>query len=477
MAETRLTLGQYELIECLGRGGAGEVFKAYQPGLGRHVAIKTLVAGPFASQEFLDRFENEAHVLGQLRHPNIVQLYDFGVADGMPYLVMELIDGWSVADLVLQHRLDPEKSLRIAYAVARALEAAHDLWVIHGDIKPENVRVDRRGRVRVLDFGMTRQLSFGRNTCAEPIGGTPAYMAPELATKGAPIDGRADVYSLGAMLYEMLTGRPPFSGTNLMAILHQQETSEPAPPGVSAAVDALVLKALARDPWNRFQSARELAESIRAIGRYASSTASPAITPKPTTPARHRAAAAPSSRSARKLRKLPLLAAALACAAMTGVAAFVVWHPESAIAPTDTDQEGDAWTAMANAAEHVLSNRFDRARADLAELLRHAGDSTAEKTAALAGLLARARYFGAARIAAERARAELSADASASQRCSVLRSVHAVLARSATRRSDALQHLREALALGATVAELRGGAYASDAHRDPGFAELLGTGR
>jgi hypothetical protein len=261
------TLGKYRILGPLGQGGMGEVYKAYQPDLRRTVAIKTLLAGEHASPDSLERFLREARVAAQLVHPNIVQIYDIGAEGRLRYIVMEHVEGRSLKEVLAERgRLDPPSALRLARSVARALQFAHERGVIHRDIKPANLLLDRQGRVRILDFGLAKSLTeSGALTAGGTMIGTPGYMSPEQAF-AAPeeVDARADVYSLGAVLYEMLTGRPPFEGATVLAVLRKIEAEDPPPPGVSPEVDALVLKALAKDPARRFQSAAEMAEALRA---------------------------------------------------------------------------------------------------------------------------------------------------------------------------------------------------------------------
>ncbi len=265
MTDVTRTLGKYQILGPLGRGGMGEVFKALQPDLHRHVAIKTLLVGEHATPEFLERFQREARLVAGLAHPNIVQIYDIGAEGKLHYIVMELVEGRSLRDLLAKGKLDLEKSLKIAHTVARTLQFAHARKIIHRDVKPANVLVDRQGRVKVLDFGLAKSLADGKGlTHSGAMIGSPQYMAPEQAF-GAPeeVDARADLYSLAALLYEMVTGRPPFDGPTVLAILRRMEEEDPEPPGVSPAVDALLLRGLAKDPEKRFQTAAEMAEAIR----------------------------------------------------------------------------------------------------------------------------------------------------------------------------------------------------------------------
>ncbi len=260
------TLGKYQVLGAIGRGGMGEVYKAFQPDLNRHVAIKTLLSGEQATPDFLERFQREARVAAGLAHPNIVPIFDFGSEGKLHYLVMEYVEGRSLKDLLAEKRLDPESALKIAHTVARALQFAHERRIVHRDVKPANLLLDRQGRVRILDFGLAKSLADGKAlTLSRAMVGTPCYMSPEQAF-GAPeeVDHRTDLYSLGAVLYEMLAGRPPFEGPTVLSILRKLEDEDPAPPGVSPAVDSVALKALAKDRERRYGSAAEMAEALKA---------------------------------------------------------------------------------------------------------------------------------------------------------------------------------------------------------------------
>ncbi len=265
-SEPPRTLGKYQLLDLLGRGGMGEVVKAWQPDLNRFVAIKTLLAGEYATDGFLERFRREAQVAAGLAHPSLVQVYDFGTEGRLHYIVMEYVEGRSLREVLGKGKLEPAEALRIALSAARALQFAHERKIVHRDIKPANLMLDPQGRVRILDFGLAKSLAEGKGlTLSSTMLGTPCYMSPEQAF-GAPeeVDARTDVYSLGAVLYEMLTGRPPFEGGTVLSVLRKIEDDEPAPPGISPAVDAVVLKALAKDRDRRFPSAGELAGALEA---------------------------------------------------------------------------------------------------------------------------------------------------------------------------------------------------------------------
>jgi predicted ATPase len=270
---------RYRVEAPVGKGGLGAVYRATHLRLGRPVAIK-VVRGDYAGDpEIAERFEREATTLASLKHPNVVEVYDFGVAPGVgAYLVMELLEGRSLADEIrLLGRLPAALVAELMGRVASAVQAAHDVGIIHRDLKPENIFLETTSEgqlVKVLDFGIAK-LAHGndgeasRLTAAGILIGTPAYMSPEQCA-GSEVDARSDVYSLGCVAYEMLTGHPPFTGS-LQAVLYQHAVEPPRPPGTHApdvppAVDAIVLRALAKRPEDRFQTAAEfgqaLAESI-----------------------------------------------------------------------------------------------------------------------------------------------------------------------------------------------------------------------
>ncbi|MBI1853294.1 MAG: protein kinase [Planctomycetes bacterium] len=262
------SLGKYEIRELIGRGSMGRVYRAFQPDLQRDVAIKILVAGEHASEETLRRFQREARLAAQLHHPGIVQIHDVGSEGSLHYIVMEHIAGRTLEKLLSTRRLGIDNALRIAHAVAKALQFAHEHGVIHRDIKPANIVIDGDGRVRILDFGLARGLDEEEATLAGTVMGTPHYMSPEQAFSATgEVDGRTDVYSLGAVLYEMLTGRRPFESATLLSVLRRIDEEEPAPPSridptIPESVDALILRAMEKDPARRFASAEAMLAAI-----------------------------------------------------------------------------------------------------------------------------------------------------------------------------------------------------------------------
>ena len=227
-------VGRYRIDALIGAGGMGQVYRARDPSIERDVAIKVLPADYAADAERLRRFEQEAHASGALNHPNVLTLYDVGTADGRPYLVMELLDGETLRDCVGRGAMPAARACEIAAAIARGLAAAHARGIVHRDLKPENVMVTRDGRVKILDFGIAklrvrdpnldqRTVTTPQRTAADTMLGTAGYMAPE-QIRGEPTDERADLFALGAMLFELLTGRRAFDRESrvetLNAILH-----------------------------------------------------------------------------------------------------------------------------------------------------------------------------------------------------------------------------------------------------------------
>jgi serine/threonine-protein kinase len=258
---------RYEVEARIGVGGMAEVWRGRDRVLNRTVAIKTLLPQFARDGSFVDRFRREAQAAARLNHPGIVSVYDSGDGDN-PYIVMQYIEGRTLADFLGAGRdLQPMQAAQIAQEIGEALAAAHAHGVIHRDIKPANVMVTRDGKVLVMDFGIARLIA-GPETAPQTsaVMGTASYLSPEQA-QGQPVDARTDIYSLGVVLYEMLTGRPPFTGDSPMAIAYKQvNATPPAPssvnPDVPPELDAVVMRALSKNPANRYQTAGEFAEDL-----------------------------------------------------------------------------------------------------------------------------------------------------------------------------------------------------------------------
>ncbi len=279
-----LVAGRYRLEEVIGRGGMSTVYRAADETLGRTVALKFLLPA-LAEQDptYAIRFEREARAAAALANPSVVTVYDTGADDGGHYIVMEYVEGQSLEQILrLGQRFEIAEALRIAVRVAEALAAAHAAGILHRDIKPANVMVSEGGAVKVLDFGIARMLDGTTITQVASVVGTAAYMAPERAL-GEPGDARADIYSLGCVLYAMLTGVPPFSGEVSAAILHQQINAEPRPasslrPEVSPALDGLILAMLAKAPEERPATTLEVRDQLSKLAGEGEHAAAQAAT-------------------------------------------------------------------------------------------------------------------------------------------------------------------------------------------------------
>jgi tRNA A-37 threonylcarbamoyl transferase component Bud32 len=252
---------QLEILEMLGQGGMGAVYKARQAKLDRLVAVKILPAPVGRDPAFAERFAREARALAKLSHPQIVAVHDFGESDGQYYLVMEYVEGMNLRQLLRSAQLPTESALPILLQICEALQFAHDEGVVHRDIKPENILVDKRGRVKIADFGLAKLLNrppAGQVlTGSQQVMGTPHYMAPEQMEKPLEVDQRADIYSMGVVFYEMLTGELPLG--------QFVPPSQKAP--IDPNLDRIVLQALAREPQRRFQHISELKMAVEQVVR------------------------------------------------------------------------------------------------------------------------------------------------------------------------------------------------------------------
>jgi serine/threonine protein kinase len=273
-------LGPYEVLELLGAGGMGEVYRARDPRLGRDVAIKVLPSSFSKDPDRLRRFEQEARAAGVLSHPNITAVYDVGSQDGAPYVVSELLEGERLQSVLAGDLLSTRRAIGLAIQLAQGLAAAHEKGIVHRDLKPSNVFVTREGRVKILDFGLAKVINESRSrasvalpstTATEPgtVLGTLGYMAPE-QLRGKPADARSDIFSFGAILYEMLSGKRAFRGDSaadtVSAVLRDDPpdlslTNRTIPP----ALERIVRHCLEKNPEQRFQSARDLAFDLEAL--------------------------------------------------------------------------------------------------------------------------------------------------------------------------------------------------------------------
>lgn len=379
--------GDYELLELLGEGGMGVVYRARQISLDREVAMKLLSAGPWASKDFIARFEREAQNAARMQHPNIVTVYEVGSSEGLHYFSMRLVRGESLsAKLRRGERLTPKAAAALLRTIAEAVDYAHNLGVLHLDLKPANVLLDENGTPYVADFGLARRLE---NTLAienDEVSGTPAYMAPEQAqVRASKLTRSTDIWGLGAILYELLTGEPPFHGETAQAtvtLVLEGEVRAPRrwQPTLPLDLEAIVLRCLSRDPRERYPSARALADDL---ARYVEGR------PVQARPLNG------MQRLVRWTKREPKLAATIACAIAVLVIGLIattvqwrharqnavlaqhnadfaqntLWKSRADVAQRQMEQ-GDAYPALANAVANLreMEARGDRGDAALERL-------------------------------------------------------------------------------------------------------------
>ena len=272
MMPTVTKAGRYEVVGELGRGAMGVVYKAMDPVIGRTVAVKTIRLSEegtgLSRPELLTRFQTEARAAGLLTHPNIVVVFDAGEEDGLYYITMELVEGKSLQALLDGgHAFPLPRTLRIMEQTCSALQFAHERNVIHRDIKPANLMLTADDTVKVTDFGTAKILQFGTVQQTAHVMGTPSYMSPE-QVKGRAVDGRSDIFSLGVMLYEMVTGEKPFPGQNITTVIYKIVNEDPVPPrqidpSIHPGISAVIMKALVKEPDQRYQNCREMLEDLR----------------------------------------------------------------------------------------------------------------------------------------------------------------------------------------------------------------------
>ena len=264
---------RYEILDVIGVGGMAVVYKAYCHRLHRFVAIKVLKRDLAADAEFRRRFHEEAQAVAMLSHPNIVSVYDVSKGDDLDYIVMELIDGITLKQYMQKKegRLNWRESLYFITQIVRALGHAHSRGIIHRDIKPQNIMVLRDGSVKVADFGIARIMSAAQNTLTQEALGSVHYISPEQA-RGSHIDARADIYSAGVVLYEMLTGRLPFDGDSPVSVAIQHISAKPMSPrelipDIPLGLEEITMKAMEKNPVDRFQSAGEMLDDLDEFRR------------------------------------------------------------------------------------------------------------------------------------------------------------------------------------------------------------------
>jgi serine/threonine protein kinase len=277
VCEVGTRIGPYEIVGWLGAGGMGEVYRARDSRLGREVAIKLITQALAQDAGRVHRFEQEARAAGQLNHPNILAIHDVGVHEGTPYLVCELLEGESLRARLQRGPLPPAKAVEFARQTADGLAAAHDMGIVHRDVKPDNLFVTKDGRIKILDFGIAKLTLRGEDvegrtgqptdTAEGAVFGSAGYMSPE-QVRGEPVDQRSDIFNVGAILHEMLTGHRAFGGATAaeaMAAVLKDEPSAPLPASVQPALSRIVSRCLEKAREARFQSARDLAFGLEVM--------------------------------------------------------------------------------------------------------------------------------------------------------------------------------------------------------------------
>jgi eukaryotic-like serine/threonine-protein kinase len=331
-----LIAGRYELEELVGTGGMSSVYRAHDRLLERHVALKVLHEQFTADGDYVERFRREARAVAQLSHPNIVTVIDRGEQDSRQYIVFEYVDGENLKALLEREGPLPEReAIELALQIARALGFAHEQGLVHRDVKPQNVLLDDGGVAKVTDFGIARSLEVSGNlTQTGTVMGTSDYIAPEQA-RGSRVDTQSDVYSLGAVLYELLTGEVPFRGDNFVAVA-MQHINEPPPsarerrPELSPCVDAAIRRAMAKEPRDRFGSMDELCRELSAcLAGLDGNGVSPAAETVVVAPKRRRRRSRPARPPAARPSVWPLILLLAGLAVLAGILAAVFTFTDS----------------------------------------------------------------------------------------------------------------------------------------------------
>jgi predicted Ser/Thr protein kinase len=354
MASAPQTIGRYRVLGELGKGAMGVVYKAQDPTIGRVVALKTMrvdVHG-IEAEEMLARFRNEARAAGVLNHPNIVTVFDAGEETGHFYMALECIEGETLQQKIQQRRvLPPEMAVEMARQVCAGLDYAHAHGIIHRDIKPANIMITPDGTAKIMDFGIAKGTGSGITTTGQVMG-TPNYMSPE-QVKGRPLDGRSDLFSLGVVLYESVTGEKPFGGDNVTTIIYKILHETPAAPRdlditIHPGLSAIVLKALAKDPMARYQRGAEMARDLLfyrdlgsetpTSGRVAVTSPAPPAAPAPRFEGMDTDAGTPTPPS---IKRVPPAAATAPPAVATAPPAAEAAPPKGAPAPPAAATRGN----------------------------------------------------------------------------------------------------------------------------------------
>ena len=262
-------IGKYQLLERIASGAQGTVFRAYDTSHGQIVALKVIQVGPSMGDDFLERFHRESSIAASIDHPNVVDIYDQGEADGEHYIAVEFVPENLSRIIESGGPMNPKRAVEVAIQIASGLTAAHDAGILHRDIKPANILIQADGAPKITDFGIASADVLPSMTGTLESLGTPNYMSPEQIS-AQDVDHRSDIYSLGCLIYEMLTGQPPFTGKNTFEVLKKQTDETPAPvkdfrDDVPNELDELILKSLEKKPDKRPQTAAEFAEDLQYI--------------------------------------------------------------------------------------------------------------------------------------------------------------------------------------------------------------------
>ena len=325
----RVLNNRYQLERLLGTGGMADVYLATDTLLGRHVAVKILHPQYAKDPVFIQRFRQEAQAAANLNQRNIVNVYDWGIDEGLDYLVMEHVEGSNLKDIILRGGpLLPERAVEIAVAICSALEAAHANGIVHRDIKPQNIIVTPDKQIKVMDFGISRAAGGSAMTQTGTILGTAQYISPEQA-QGHTADPRSDLYSLGIVIYEMLTGKVPFDGESPVAIAYKHVREDPLPPSmvnpdISPELESVVMKALAKNPENRYQNSLEMQADLERCLEGAPVYATPVLSPKEAAGGTTQVLPAARPGAGRKSRTWLWVLIILIVIAAVGVGAFAI---------------------------------------------------------------------------------------------------------------------------------------------------------
>jgi len=343
--------GQYELLQEIGRGGMGVVYKARQKGLDRLVAVKMILAGQLATPEHVRRFHAEAKAAAQLQHAGIVHVHEVGQIRGQHFFAMEFVEGASLAQRIARESIDFDHAVRLMISVARAVAHLHQHGILHRDLKPSNILIDNEGQPHVTDFGLAKALADdSQRTATGVIAGTPSYMAPEQASgRHAELGPAADVYSLGAVLYELLTGQPPFRDENPLDTVMQVLSRDPPLPRhlnsqVPRGLELICLRCLAKSPEARYASAEALADDLERFARGEALAARPP---------------SPVARLQRWARREPALASRLGGLGLFGLIEMVNYH--TGTVPWDFHWKMSVlvvtWAVVSVACQRMLGSR------------------------------------------------------------------------------------------------------------------------